>query len=125
MGCSKTIGEIVTAFSVRWPDREGQKKQGGKTVKFIPWYEVVSIANHITEGHWDYKIIQKGHDNNGKFLMTVGVTIYAKDGTFYREGTGTEDSTTDSWGDYQSNAESMALRRAFAKFQLAIYLYRK
>jgi len=57
--------------------------------------------------------------------MRVKVTIYAADGAYSREGTGSEDSATDNYGDYQSIAESMALRRAFTKFQLGIYMYRK
>lgn len=125
MPSKKTIMEIQTEFAKRYPDREKIKRQGGNTITFIPWYEVVSIANAVTEGHWDYKVVSRGHAENGKYEMVVGVTIYAADGTFYREGTGTEDSSTDNWGDYQSITESMALRRAFTKFQLGIYMYKK
>ena len=124
-GCTKTIMEIQAEFAKRYPDREKNKSLKGNKISYIPWYEVVSIANSVTEGHWDYRVVSKGHADSGKYEMVVGVTIYAKDGTFYREGTGTEDSATDNYGDYQSIAESMALRRAFTKFQLAIYLYRK
>ena len=125
MASSKTIMEIQEEFGKRYPEREKTKKMGGSNISYIPWFEVISIANAVTEGHYDYRIVSSGHSNGGKYEMTVGVTIYAKDGTFYREGTGTEDSSTDNYGDYQSIAESMALRRAFTKFQLGIYMYRK
>ena len=40
-----------------------------------------------------------------------------------REATGQEDETLEAYGDSSSNAESMALRRAAAKFGLGIALY--
>ena len=43
----------------------------------------------------------------------------------YREAIGIEDEETLSFGDPASNAESMALRRAAAKFDLELYLYDK
>jgi hypothetical protein len=43
----------------------------------------------------------------------------------YREATGIEDEETSSFGDTSSNAESMVLRRAAAKFGLGLYLYDK
>jgi len=56
-------------------------------------------------------------------FLTVRVTITCDDGTVYREATGNESEDLDSYGDPFSNAESMALRRALAKFGLALYLY--
>jgi len=126
MSCSKTIAEIQKELSQRWTGQEKSKRLKGNTITYIPWYEAVSIMNHVTEGHWDYRIVKAGHNEiSGKFEMVVGVTLYASDGTIYREGTGSEDSSTDNYGDYQSIAESMALRRALTKFQLGIYMYRK
>jgi hypothetical protein len=55
--------------------------------------------------------------------MTVRLTIQCAEGTVYREATGQEDETLDSYGDSSSNAESMALRRASAKFGLGLALY--
>jgi hypothetical protein len=125
MASSKTIAQIQEELGVKWPGREKSKTLKGNRITYIPWYEVVSILNHVTEGNYDYKVVHAGHSSSGKYEMIVGITIYASDGTFYREGTGTEDSSTDNYGDYQSIAESMALRRACTKFQLGIYMYRK
>jgi hypothetical protein len=50
------------------------------------------------------------------------------EGWVYREATGTEEEPDDDqqmYGDPSSNAESMALRRAAAKFGLGLYLYNK
>jgi hypothetical protein len=47
------------------------------------------------------------------------------EGVVYREATGQEEEETTSYGDSSSNAESMALRRAAAKFGLGLYLYDK
>jgi hypothetical protein len=125
MPSTKTIMQIQEELGKRYPEREKSKTLKGNRISYIPWFEVISIVNAVTEGHYDYRIVHAGHSSAGKYEMTVGVTIYASDGTYYREGTGTEDSSTDNYGDYQSIAESMALRRAFTKFQLGIYMYRK
>ncbi len=58
-------------------------------------------------------------------VMTVRITIPCAEGEVYREATGIEDEETSSFGDTASNAESMALRRAAAKFGLGLSLYDK
>ena len=126
MASSKMIGQIQKELAQPYPSREKSKRMGGNNINFIPWYEAVSIFNAVTEGHWDYEVIHAGHSPvSQKFEMRVRVTVHAADGKYHREGTGSEDSATDNYGDYQSIAESMALRRAFTKFQLGIYMYRK
>ena len=55
--------------------------------------------------------------------MTVRITIHAREGAFYRDETGLERLDVDSYGDPQSNAESMAFRRAAARFGLGLHLY--
>jgi len=123
---TKTIAQIQADLAKPYPSREKSKRMGGNTINFIPWYECVSIANAVTDGQWEYRIVKSGHSEvSKKFEMVVEVTIHASDGSFSRQGTGSEDSSTDNYGDYQSIAESMALRRAFTKFQLGVYMYRK
>ena len=56
-------------------------------------------------------------------LMTVRITIHAEEGDFVRDGTGLERLDVSSYGDPQSNAESMAFRRAAARFGLGLHLY--
>lgn len=65
-------------------------------------------------------------------LFLVGrLTIQTSEGFVMRESTGTELLKRDggeselAYGDPSSNAESMAFRRAAAKFGLGLYLYAK
>ena len=51
------------------------------------------------------------------------IIVHAAEGSFHREGTGIEDLDVDRFGDPQSNAESMAFRRAAAKWGLGLDLY--
>ena len=55
--------------------------------------------------------------------MVAEVSIVASDGVVTRQATGCEDDDKAGYGDPTSNAESMALRRAAAKFGLGLYLY--
>ena len=55
--------------------------------------------------------------------MTVRITIHAREGAFYRDETGLERLDVSSYGDPQSNAESMAFRRAAARFGLGLHFY--
>lgn len=70
-----------------------------------------------------------------RLFLTGRLTIPTAEGNIYREATGTEelkrtdketgDSLELAYSDPSSNAESMALRRAAAKFGLGLYLYDK
>ena len=55
--------------------------------------------------------------------MIVRLSIPSSEGVVYREATGQEDEDLESYGNSSSNAESMALRRAAAKFGLGLSLY--
>jgi hypothetical protein len=61
----------------------------------------------------------------GKLILTIRLSVPCLEGVVYREATGQEEEETTSYGDSSSNAESMALRRAAAKFGLGLYLYDK
>lgn len=100
-----------------------QRKQGGKMIDYVPWYRCVKLMDYYAPG-WSYEIRRMENFSDGFFLV-VRVTIPASDGEFYREATGTEKIDKEGYGDTSSNAESMALRRCFAKFGLAIDLYEK
>jgi len=55
--------------------------------------------------------------------LTVRLSVSSLEGIVYREATGQEDEDLESYGNSSSNAESMALRRAAAKFGLGLSLY--
>ena len=96
----------------------------GTRLTFCPWYRVNKILDHYTAGHWHYEVRDKMITTT-HILVTVRITIEASDATIYREGTGIEVLDTSSYGDPQSNAESMAFRRAAARFGLGLHLYEK
>jgi hypothetical protein len=87
---------------------------------------------------WEGQVVGM-HATGDRFFVTCRITIHATEGTFSREATGTEvlkEEVTDkrtgdrflrelAYGDPSSNAESMAFRRAAAKFGLGRYLYEK
>jgi hypothetical protein len=98
-----------------------KRRQGGKEICYLSWTDAIKYLDHYAPG-WDYEIMRI--DNiAGKVVLTVRLSITALEGVVYREATGQEDENTDSWGDSTSNSESMALRRAAAKFGLGLYLY--
>lgn len=100
------------------------KKQGGTTITFCPWYRVVKILDHYTGGRWTYEVLRQTVEAD-HFVVTVRITLHAADATVFRDGTGIEPIAVKGYGDFQSNAESMALRRAAAKFGLGLHLYEK
>lgn len=118
----RSIGEIITDLKKPIALKHlGKRQQGGKQILFISWTDACKYMDYYANG-WSYEI-KDMTSIAGKLIITVRVTIPAKEGLFYREATGQEDETTDSWGDSSSNAESQALRRACAKFGLCQYLY--
>ena len=112
------------------------KRLQGNQITFCPWYKTQKILDHYTGGFWESEIREKRtqhyelvdeksgqvtpHDD---FLITVRIYITAAEGRFYREGTGIEPMSKQSYGDYQSTAESQAFRRACARWGLGVHLY--
>ncbi len=119
---SRSICEIIKDLSKPVAARHLQtKRQGGKDITFVSWYERVKYLDHFAPG-WTNEIVRM--DNiGGRLIITVRLSIPAKDGTFSREATGQEVEDKNTFGDSSSNAESMAFSRATAKFGLGLYLY--
>lgn len=99
------------------------RKQGGKELTYISWYDAIKYMDHYAPG-WNYEI-RNMQSVAGKLIITVRVLIPCEEGLIFREATGQEEEEHNSYGDSSSNAESMALRRCFAKFGLGLYLYDK
>ena len=118
----RSIKDIIKDLSKPVAKRHlGKRKQGGKEIPFISWDTAVRYMDYLA-GVWNYQIMRV--DNiAGKVILTVRVSILSKEGWMFREATGQEDESVESYGDSSSNAESMALRRACAKFGLGLYLY--
>lgn len=118
----RSIREIVRDLSKPVAKRHlRSRKQGGKEITYISWYDAVKYLDHYAPG-WCYEV--RSIDSiGGKLILTIRLSVPCLEGTVYREATGQEEEETNSYGDSSSNAESMALRRAAAKFGLGLYLY--
>lgn len=137
-GFRRPITEILADLSKPIPGKYlAQRKQGGTQLTYLPWHTCCKLLDRCAPG-WDYSI-SNIHTTSDRIFITARLTIRAAEGDISREATGTEvlkeeyfdkqSQTTKirelAYGDSSSNAESMALRRAAAKYGLARYLYEK
>ncbi len=123
-GFRRPITEILADLAKPIPKRYLQeRKQGGTMLTYIPWYYACQLLDRCAPG-WDYAVTNITVTSE-RIFVTARITIRASEGEISREATGTELLNCGSYGDPSSNAESMALRRAAAKFGLARYLYDK
>jgi hypothetical protein len=120
----RSIRDIVKDLSKPVASRHLRtRKQGGKELTYISWYDAVKYLDHYAPG-WCYEV-RSMNSVGGKLIMTIRLSVPCLEGVVFREATGQEEEETTSYGDSSSNAESMALRRAAAKFGLGLYLYDK
>ncbi len=118
----RSIREIVKDLSKPVAKRHlRSRKQGGRDITYIAWHDAIKYFDHYAPG-WNYEI-RSLNSVGGKLILIVRLSVLCAEGIVYREATGQEDETLESYGDSSSNAESMALRRASAKFGLGLYLY--
>lgn len=118
----RSIRDIVRDLSKPIAQKHLRKRrQGGKDILYVSWHDAIKYLDHYAPG-WCYEV--RSIDSiAGKLILTVRLSIPCAEGIVYREATGQEDETLDAYGDSSSNAESMALRRAAAKFGLGLALY--
>jgi hypothetical protein len=103
------------------PRRLKTRKQGGKQITYLPWYQAIRYLDHYAPG-WSYEV-RSVNTVGDAVAITARISIPCAEGIVWREATGYEPITVKGYGDPTSNAESMALRRAAAKFGLCLYLY--
>ncbi len=125
----------------------GVRKQGGATIPYLPWRTANRILDKYAPG-WTWEI-RNLHTTSDRLFLVGRLTIPTAEGNVYREATGTEllkeekaividkqpladefgrpvtEPRELAYGDPSSNAESMAFRRAAARFGLALHLYDK
>lgn len=121
----RSLTEIVSDLHKPIPHRFiSHRKQGGKELAYIAWYDAARLLDHYAPG-WSYEITNREWVN-GVYFVTVRIWMLAKEGQFYRESIGNEtwaEGEHIAYGDVSSNAESMAFRRAAAKWGLGLHLY--
>jgi hypothetical protein len=118
----RSITEIINDLSKPIPRRLLRSKTvGGQKIFFLPWHTAVKFLDLYASG-WSYEI-RHLVGIGGKLVLVSRISIPCAEGIIYREATGQEDEDVDKIGDPSSNAESMSLRRAAAKFGLGLGLY--
>jgi hypothetical protein len=118
----RPIREIIADLSKPIPDRFLKTKPvKNQQLTFIPWYHAVRLLDWYAPG-WCYEV-RSVTPISEQTVLTVRLIIPAAEGDLWREATGIEEDEVTGYGDTSSNAESMALRRAAAKFGLGLYLY--
>jgi len=98
-------------------------KTGEQKIPFVPWHYVNRILTKYCPG-WTWEITKFEVSSDRAFIVGR-LTVPTSDGNITREATGCELLDCTSYGDPSSNAESMAFRRAAARFGLGLYLYDK
>ena len=118
----RSIRDIIRDLSKPVAKRHlRSRKQGGKEIQYISWHDAIKYLDHYAPG-WNYEV-RNIQNIAGKLILTVRLSVPCAEGIVFREATGQEDEDRENYGDSSSNAESMALRRASAKFGLGLYLY--
>ena len=116
------IQEIIADLSKAIPKRLLKTKTaGGQKINFITWHTAVRFLDLYAPG-WNYEIRHLA-GVGGKLIIVARISVPCAEGVVYREATGQEDEDISGWGDSSSNSEAQALKRAAAKFGLALYLY--
>lgn len=118
----RSINDIINDLKKPVAIKHIEWLEKGKTpIPFISWSNAVKYLDYYAFG-WFYEIVRES-EIAGKLILTVRLTIPAKEGLFWREATGNEESSKDGYGDLSTNAEAQALKRAAAKFGLMLYAY--
>lgn len=126
----RPIAEIIADLSKTIPSKYlKRRRQQNTMLTYIPWYNASILLDRCAPG-WSYTIdVTLSSD---RIFVVASITIPSYEGDVTRQATGTEllkrindrgEVKELAFGDPSSNAESMALRRAAAKFGLGLHLY--
>lgn len=119
-----TLSQIEEILSRQLPKSMLKTKTiKGNKITYLSWFDANRILSKYCIG-WTWEIT-KFETSSDRVFLVGRLTIPTSEGNIYREATGTESLNCSSYGDPSSNAESMAFRRACAKFGLGLYLYDK
>ena len=126
----RSIQAIVTDLSRPLPasciaQKPAKNKKTGQITQldFLHWQTVTRLLHAYAPG-WSGHI-SKTEQVSGKYVVHYRITIPCLEGTATMEASGQEDDDVGDYGDFSSNAEAMAFKRAAAKFGLGAYLYDK
>lgn len=115
------LSKPIDAKDLKFKEARNRQNNTKTKIYFLPWYQAAKYLDNYAPG-WSYEV-KETMNFTGKVAIVAKVTIPALEGNVIRESTGNEDEDKETFGDAFSNAESMAFRRACAKFGLGRYLY--
>ena len=124
----KTLKTFLDLFEPFPDELKSEKKQGGQDITFVEWHEYV-IRAHRTFPQGYSKAVEvttaEGYDKKGAPVATliVKVRITDEETGAYQEALGSADAGKTSWGGAVAEAESQAMRRAFANWGLGLEMY--
>jgi Rad52/22 family double-strand break repair protein len=120
----RSIRDIIADLSKPVAQRHLKtRRQGGTELVYLEWHTAVKYLDLFAPG-WSYHV--KNVALVGSLVTVIAsISIPCAEGVVTREASGCEDSDSKGYGDPVSNAEAMALKRAAAKFGLALHLYQK
>ncbi len=124
----RPIAEIIKDLSKPLPDRLVCRKFiKGREIKFINWQTAVRLLDYFAPG-WRGEV-RDVKEIGGRCVVIYRIALPCAEGWVWRDATGQEDDWDEEeeqrYGDPSSNAEAMALKRAAAKFGIALHLYDK
>jgi hypothetical protein len=124
----RPIGEIIRDLSKPLPDRLVKSKFiKGREIRFITWQTAVRLLDYYAPG-WRGEV-RDIKEIGGRCVVVFRISIPCTEGLVWRDATGQEadwdEDEEHRYGDPSSNAEAMALKRAAAKFGVALHLYDK
>lgn len=107
-------------------DKKKTKRIKGQEITFVEWVQYIIRAHKDFTGGFSTEvrdITEIASGDGAHIIMTVRVTDIASG--MYHESTGMAPATKDkaTWGGAAAEAESQALRRAFAHFGLGLEMY--
>ncbi|GER27631.1 cobalt ion binding [Striga asiatica] len=139
-GISRPLSHILKDLNKKIPESLLKLRHEPAGAKYIPWcflvtlcktlyhaYLSVYILNRILNLYapeWSGEVRSITHSAEGKLVSVVyRVTLYGTDAEIFRESTGTAPIGETGYTDAMEKAESMAFRRACARFGLGLYLF--
>jgi hypothetical protein len=134
-----TLAQIEERLSQPLPSNLlSQKVLRGNKIPYISWHVATKILSTYCPG-WQWEIQDCFLSQERLFLIgklsiptqdcglitrsATGTEVFKE--TYFNRATGSQEVRDIPYGDPSSNAESMAFRRAAAKFGLGLYLYQK
>jgi hypothetical protein len=120
---ARTTAEILCELSKPIaPQHVETFKKGNTTIPFLNWKIAIKYLDFRAPG-WCSEI-RSVHWIQERIVIVMRISIPTAEGWIFREATGTEEDDTDGkmYGTPADHAEAAALKRAAAKFGLALNL---